>query len=255
MSDYTFAQLRLQFIELADLQPGLTDRAFRLVLHLIVRHLNRTDGTCSIDDTSLARELGCSTDTISRAVACAERPGLLMIKRGRWLRPTHYSMSAQAWQAAERRRRITGKSAEQGTPQICGGYPAKQPSNTPQKSGAFYRSEIKEKSTGADTTPTAVLALPDAGLSGTAQVPEAIGPAFVALKSFPMKVWNERLEDFGLPRIERWMPQGVVAGKAGFLLPALWPANKDSPLWQEQLDCLGNQYRESQRNAEDCHVL
>ncbi|MFT4013437.1 MAG: helix-turn-helix domain-containing protein [Paracoccus sp. (in: a-proteobacteria)] len=255
MSNYRFAQLRLQVIELAAEQAGLSDKAFRLLIHLIVHRLNWADGTCHVDDNTLASSLGCSADTVSRAVACIEQSGLLSVKRGRWSRPTHYSMSAQAWQAAQARRRAPGKSAEQDTPQICGDYSANLPGNTPQKRGAFYRNEIKEKKARANATPATMPSFPDERPSGKAQGAALGEPAFVALKSFPMKMWNERLEDFGLPHIERWMTPNVTGGKAGFLLPNLWPARKDSPLWKEQLSRLGSQYQESQRKADDRHVL
>lgn len=255
MSSYRFAQLRLQVIELASEQAGLSDKAFRLLIHLIVHRLNWADGTCHVDDNTLASSLGCSADTVSRAVACIEQSGLLNVKRGRWSRPTHYAISAEAWRNANGRRRIPSKSAEQDTPQICGGYSAKLPGNTLQKRRAFYRNEIKEKKARANAAPAAMPSLPDEGPSGTAQVVALGGPAFAALRSYTLKRWNERLADSGLPSIERWMPREVQDGEAGFVLPARWPAGKNSPEWQEQLSELRSQYRESQRNAEDRHAL
>lgn len=83
MAEFSYAQIRLQLVTLADAEPNLSDKGLRLLLRLLMQHLNWTDGTCQIDNATLADGMSCSTDTISRAVASIETSGLLCITRGR----------------------------------------------------------------------------------------------------------------------------------------------------------------------------
>lgn len=258
MADFSYAQIRLQLVALADASPNLSDKGLRLLLRLLMQHLNWTDGTCQIDNATLAEGMSCSTDTISRAVASIEKSGLLCVTRGRWGRPTHYSVSPQAWQFAASQRRMIRKAADQpenDTPQKSGISPANMRNNVPQMCGPFYSNKIKDRRPAETAPPAAVPSLPDGRPSGTAQAKPDAALVFVPQGICFVRDWNDRLAQYGIPLLERWKKLSRHNHRNGYWLPAKMPAPEVSPEWQLQLRILRDQYQKCLGSREDRHVV
>lgn len=239
MTDYKFSQIRLQLLLLADSDPQLSDKGLRVLLRLLMQHLNWSDGTWSTTDAELASEFGCSTDTISRAVASIERSGLLDVARGRWGRASRYSVSERAWRQALELRGKPRKNADQGdscTQQKSGISTANLRSSSPQSCAPSYKKEIEERNQDESEEKTFSLVGPnDNNLFSVRRGPGGEQLSFVPRGICFLRTWNKRLENEGMRPIERSLPLEGVGINAGYWLPDKYPAPSGSNQWAEQV--------------------
>lgn len=249
MVDYKFSQIRMQLVALADSDPILTDKGLRVLLRLLVQHLSWKDGTWNTTDAELAAEFGCSTDTISRAVASIERSGLLEVARGRWGRASQYSVPERVWKQALELRNEHRKIAEQGEfkkLQKSGISSANLRHITPQICGPTYKREIEDRAHEVRGAPAPAPGVPNEGEPGRTDA-NGQGLVFVPRGICFVRDWDDRLGQVGMPKLERILPMSSQMGKLGFWLPARIPASADSPEWQQQLrflrDVIGSRHK------------
>ncbi len=242
MADYKFSRIRMQLVALADAEPRLTDKGLRVLLRLLVQHLNWKDGTWNTTDAELAAEFGCSTDTISRAAASIEKSGLLQVTRGRWGRASQYSVPARVWKLALELRNEHRKTAEQDdfqTPQKSGISSANLRHIAPQICGPSYKRGIEDRAYEVRGAPAPELDFPDEDQSGRPR-PDGHPLVFVPRGICFVRDWDDRLEQVGMMTLERSLSMSSHTGKLGFWLPARTPAPADSSEWQQQLRFLRN---------------
>ena len=239
MTDYKFSQIRLQLLSLADSDPQLSDKGLRVLLRLLMRHLNWSDGTWSTTDAELASEFGCSTDTISRAVASIERSGLLDVARGRWGRASRYSVSERAWSQALELRGKPRKNADQGdscTQQESGISTANLRSSSPQSCAPSYKKEVEKRGQDEFVDKPSSLVMPNGdNLPSVRRGPRGEQLTFVPRGICFLRTWNERLEKEGMRSIERTLPLEGIGINAGYWLPDRCPAPSGSNQWVKQV--------------------
>lgn len=239
MTDYKFSQLRLQLLSLADSSPQLSDKGIRVLLRLLMKHLNWADGTWATTDAQLAAEFGCSTDTISRAVASIERSGLIHVVRGKWGRPSRYSVSEHAWRQAQELRATPCKNATQEdsyTPQKNVIDTANMRISPPQNCAPYYKKEDRKRSKDALRNETSPLVMSNGGnLPFVRRGPQGEPLAFVPRGICFLRTWNERLENEGMRSVERSLPLEGAGINAGYWLPDKYPAPFGSKRWAEQV--------------------
>jgi hypothetical protein len=237
MADYKFSRIRMQLVALADSEPLLTDKGLRVLLRLLIQHLNLEDGTWSTTDAEFAAEFGCSTDTISRAAASIERSGLLEVARGRWGRASQYSVPDRIWKQALKLRSEHRKTADKGnfqTPQNSGISSASLRHIAPQFCRASYKIVVEDRAHEVRGAPAPDRDLIDEGQFGRAR-PHGHPLVFVSRGICFVRDWDARLEQEGMMTLERSLSMSSHAGKLGFWLPSRTPAPAESSEWQQQL--------------------
>lgn len=125
---FTFNQIKVQVLEIANEHIGVQKAASELFFHLVLAELWRHNGQAVIRDADIAALKGWSCDKVSRAVRQLNRVGIIDVERGRWSRATEYSLAEWVWTEATQRRRATEKVADfpsGSTPQNGGNRSAK----------------------------------------------------------------------------------------------------------------------------------
>lgn len=210
MSSYSFRQIKLQFLELIDRTPNLNDKAYRTLVRLSLKWLDLGNGAWSMTLQALAEDLGCSEATVSRSLGAIQRTGLLDIRRGTYGRATMLRVSDAAQAAATVLRDKPGKIAGlEGyrTEQICKDNKANLP-------GLGQQICRPNKS------------------------PDIDGPIKIRANSFSARQWDECLEEFGLPRLDRLYPQARNERSPSYLVPTQYPDRGDRGALRRQVQQL-----------------
>lgn len=210
MSSYNFRQIKLQFLQLIDGTPDLNDKAYRTLIRLSLKWLDLGNGAWSMTLQALADDLGCSEATVSRSLKLIQRTGLLEIRRGTFHRATTLRVSDSARAAASELRNKPGKIAGlevYRTAQNCKDNTA----NLPGLGQQFCR---PNKSLDRD------------------------GPVSIHANSFSARQWDECLEQFGLPRLDRLFPQARNERPPSYLVPAQYPNRVDRAALKNQVQQL-----------------
>ena len=219
MRSFKFSQVKLQVIELIDECPALNKAPLELALRLVVKHLDRTDATEAITDEQLGESLSWKPEKVSRAVKSLAASGLFSVRRGRWLRATEYSLTEATWQEAIARRKQVDKITDmraRTTPEKSNSYSGKFQSNSPEKSGASFRTETREDA-----------------FSG-----KEADWFFVKYGDYALVLWREATEKDGLPPLERLSPETLLDGTKGHWLPGRWPSPRSTTAWEHQRSVL-----------------
>jgi len=211
---FTFNQIKVQILEIANEHNDVQKAASELFFHLVLAELWRHNGQAIIRDADLAALKGWSCDKVSRAVQQLDRIGIIEVERGRWSRATEYSLAEWVWTEAILRRRATEKVADfpsGSTPQNCGNRSAKNRSKSPQKRPATKESQ-KEIAA------------------------EMLSPRLIPLRSYPLKQWSDCLEEAGVGRLQDILPLRQIDGTEGYWLPGPWPAGRNTALRVRQME-------------------
>lgn len=254
MVDYKFSQIRMQLVALADANPILTDKALRVLLRFLMQHLSWKDGTWNTTDAALASEFGCSTDTISRAVASIEKSGLLQVTRGKWGRASQYSVPDRVWKQALKLRNEHRKNTDRGdfqTPQNSGRSSANLRHITAQFCGPSYKREIEDRAHEVSGAPAPEPDLNDKEQFGRER-PDGQPLVFVPRSICFVRDWDERLGQEGMMTLERSLSMSSHGGKLGFWLPSRTPAPAESSEWLQQLCFLRNLI--ANRESQECNA-
>lgn len=219
MREFSFSQIKIQLIELADEDSALTKASFELAIHLILRHLFKGDGSWGITDEELSKVMNWSVEKTSRAARGISCSYLFDVHRGRRNRATTYSLTALGWELALERRKQHAKIADL------------RPKRTQEKNGLNPR-----KSTG--TTPEK----PDLYTSTRSKTPapKYVGGScevFIGFGWFE-KQWNAALEKAGLPKLDQLSGPANHRGKRGYWVPAKWPAPEGTEDHQLQIEAI-----------------
>jgi hypothetical protein len=211
---YTFNQIKVQILEIANEHQGVQKAASELFLHLTVAELWRNNGGAVIRDADLAALKGWSCDKVSRAVRQLDRVGIIEVERGRWSRATEYRLAEWVWSEAIQRRQANEKVAD---------FPS---GSTPQK--CVDRSEKTQTKTQQN--------YPATKESYNKLAAELLSPRLISLSSqYPLKQWNDCFEEERIGRLSEVLPLRLINGIEGYWLPGPWPAGKHSELRDQQL--------------------
>lgn len=211
---FTFNQIKVQVLEIANDHNDVQKAASELFFHLVLAELWRHNGQAVIRDADLAALKGWSCDKVSRAVRQLDRIGIIEVERGRWSRATEYSLADWVWSEAIQRRRATEKVADfpsGSTQQNCDNRSAKNRTKSPQKRPATKESQKQIAA-------------------------EMLSPRLIPLASYPLKQWIVCLEEDGIGRLQDILRLQLIDGTEGYLLPGPWPAGRNSELRSRQLE-------------------
>ncbi|MEO9824507.1 MAG: hypothetical protein ABJF50_08845 [Paracoccaceae bacterium] len=213
---FTFNQIKVQVLEIANEHIGVQKAASELFFHLVLAELWRHNGQAVIRDADLAALMGWSCDKVSRAVRQLDHVGIIDVERGRWSRATEYSLAEWVWTEAIQRRRATEKVSDfpsGSTPQNYCNRSAKNRTKSSQKRPATKESQREIAA-------------------------ELLTPHLVPLASYPLKQWNDCLEEVGVGRLQDILPLRQIDGTEGYWLPGPWPAGRNTELRVRQLELL-----------------
>lgn len=211
---FTFNQIKVQVLEIANEHVGVQKASAELFFHLILVELWRHNGLAVIRDIDLAEIKGWSCDKVSRAVRQLDRVGIIEVERGRWSRATEYRLAEWVWSEAIKRRRATEKVADfpsNSTPQNYGHRSAKSQTKSPQNCPATKESQNQ------------ILA-------------DLLSPRLIPLTNrYPLKQWSDCLEEEGIGRLKEVLPTRVINDIKGYWLPGPWPAGRNTEQRGQQL--------------------
>lgn len=227
MREFSFSQIKIQLIELADEDAALSKASFELAIHLILRHLFKGDGAWAITDDELSKVMKWSVEKTSRAAKGISGSYLFDVRRGRRNRATTYSLSAVGWELALERRKQHAKIADlrpKRTQEIYSPNPRKITGTTHEKSAPYTSTRLET------LEPTIV--------QGCCEV-------FIGFGWFETQ-WNAALEKAGFPKLDQLSGSTIHQGERGYWVPAKWPAPVGTEAYQLQIEAivqLSQQYR------------
>jgi hypothetical protein len=169
MAEFPFSKIKLQHLLEMAKDECVNDRAFRLLVYLALAHADKVTGACFPSDRFIAKAMGKSEKTVSRAASDLAASGRYDVERGvnrgkaTLYRPTEATLAkaVNLKNKADKIVMLSGHKARQNCPQS----PTDVSPKARQRWGANREQEQRKEQAGVSATD-----LPNGGQSGTADL-------------------------------------------------------------------------------------